>query len=487
MAQVSKNGRAAGGAETAWALRIAAIVGTAALWPALFNQLLFPMTFTYYTTHDYTAYSFSFVYSLLMIAIAVVLSVVHRKTDGLLLNNGRLVALFGVFGSAGIFAISQCDFSSTLNMIILGIGVAAVALYVSTHFLFWSLHFAQRTDRAYISDMALSFALFALLSGLRLTLGIHSTEVSIVCPLISTACAMYVALKQREAAAIRTAASLELKSLPWNFLVPCLIFLVLCTAVTIIFRQEVGESVQPAWRNIAHLTLAVCCLALAVIYWPRGTQRKGTTLGAFVLVSLAVIGGVLTSLLTAQETFTDGSVPMIVANGVLNALMWLLIIREANRRHASPTSVTALYLAVCIVLPRMVRAAAVYQTTLVPRGEAAVNLFIVIGVTAFAAVTIAVVALLRFFTSTELAEQTDETQEAARTVAFEKLGEAFELTERELEVARALGEYSTAEELANALFIAESTARTHIKRIYRKCGVHSKAEFAALVEEYRTR
>jgi len=57
------------------------------------------------------------------------------------------------------------------------------------------------------------------------------------------------------------------------------------------------------------------------------------------------------------------------------------------------------------------------------------------------------------------------------------------LTERELQVLKLVAEGYTNEELAALLTIAESTAKTHVKRILAKIGARDRAQ--AVVIAYR--
>ena len=57
------------------------------------------------------------------------------------------------------------------------------------------------------------------------------------------------------------------------------------------------------------------------------------------------------------------------------------------------------------------------------------------------------------------------------------------LSERELEVLRLLMTHLSSTEIAQELFIAVSTARSHIKSIYGKLGVHSRAQAVARAQD----
>jgi LuxR family maltose regulon positive regulatory protein len=57
------------------------------------------------------------------------------------------------------------------------------------------------------------------------------------------------------------------------------------------------------------------------------------------------------------------------------------------------------------------------------------------------------------------------------------------LSDRELEVLRLLPTYLTSSEIADQLYIAPSTVRSHIKHIYSKLQVHGRAEAVQRAEE----
>jgi len=94
-------------------------------------------------------------------------------------------------------------------------------------------------------------------------------------------------------------------------------------------------------------------------------------------------------------------------------------------------------------------------------------------------------AILEAFPDGGIFPELLERQERTLRVSNQRNGHLNgELTERELAVLRLLnGELST-QEIARSLYVAPSTARTHIKSIYRKLGVSSRKE---AVEEAQTR
>lgn len=63
------------------------------------------------------------------------------------------------------------------------------------------------------------------------------------------------------------------------------------------------------------------------------------------------------------------------------------------------------------------------------------------------------------------------------------IAQAAALSARETEVLSLALRGRTNERIAQELFIAKSTADTHLRRIYSKCGVHSRQELLDLAEK----
>jgi len=70
---------------------------------------------------------------------------------------------------------------------------------------------------------------------------------------------------------------------------------------------------------------------------------------------------------------------------------------------------------------------------------------------------------------------------------FPAFGAQYGLSSRETELASYAYQNHSARRIASELFIAESTVYTHLKRIYRKTGVHSKQELIDLIDEFAAR
>ncbi len=67
----------------------------------------------------------------------------------------------------------------------------------------------------------------------------------------------------------------------------------------------------------------------------------------------------------------------------------------------------------------------------------------------------------------------------------ERIGEHFLLTSREMDVLTLYALGHTQKKVAEELFITPATAHSHIKRIYSKCGMHSRQEILELPQFLR--
>jgi DNA-binding NarL/FixJ family response regulator len=74
---------------------------------------------------------------------------------------------------------------------------------------------------------------------------------------------------------------------------------------------------------------------------------------------------------------------------------------------------------------------------------------------------------------------------AAGAIKRERVGDPDELTAQEARVALAVARGATNREVAAELFLSPKTIEFHLGRVYRKLGIHSRTELAALAAEGR--
>lgn len=88
--------------------------------------------------------------------------------------------------------------------------------------------------------------------------------------------------------------------------------------------------------------------------------------------------------------------------------------------------------------------------------------------------------LLKGSTYSFVPHESAAVEQTKKTEAFEEAGL---LTERELEIAKLLLRGRTYKMIADEIYISENTVKTHIKNIYFKYNVQSKAELIKLLKE----
>lgn len=75
----------------------------------------------------------------------------------------------------------------------------------------------------------------------------------------------------------------------------------------------------------------------------------------------------------------------------------------------------------------------------------------------------------------------DEDPMAYVRIRIDDLSQAYQLTQREIEVLHLMAEGKTNHGIAQDMFIAESTVKVHVQHIYQKLDVHSRKELARLL------
>lgn len=78
-------------------------------------------------------------------------------------------------------------------------------------------------------------------------------------------------------------------------------------------------------------------------------------------------------------------------------------------------------------------------------------------------------------------EETDGYPMAGVRARIEDLSQAYQLTQREIEVLHLMAEGKTNHGIAQDMFIAESTVKVHVRHIYQKLDVHSRKELTRLL------
>ena len=70
------------------------------------------------------------------------------------------------------------------------------------------------------------------------------------------------------------------------------------------------------------------------------------------------------------------------------------------------------------------------------------------------------------------------------SAGLKALGKQFKLSHREMQVLSLYAQGHTQKSVSDRLFISQGTTHTHIKRIYRKTGLHSRQDVLDYLQEY---
>lgn len=96
--------------------------------------------------------------------------------------------------------------------------------------------------------------------------------------------------------------------------------------------------------------------------------------------------------------------------------------------------------------------------------------------------SVTVLSLVRFGTDSRRAPEKEKV--ASLRSACTEISEEWGLSAREQQAMFCACMGMTADETANELGIAATTAKTHIRHVYEKLGVHSRAELIELVSAH---
>lgn len=481
--------------------RLLMIAGMATAWMPVMDRLLFPISFAYASTGDTAAYLYSIIYSILVIFITLAIGILSCRFAMASLSNRFVVLATGVGGAVGIAMASFLGFASWLPALLVGVGVALVALYVPVHFLFWSRLFSRADDKRTLSDAALSFVLASLVFALATTAGFDTLPIAIAAPFASGV--MGFACAPLGGSAV-DAPRERLLPRKMNVLTVSLVLILLCNIAIAYFNNSAKLQAQVPYRSLIFWGQTVAFAIVAYLYWP-GKTRKLATMGAFAVVSLVFVGMLSLAVFVSGSLLNVGTVPLNCANTLLMAFVWLVILRYANRAGKSMVFLMSMYLACIVFLSRFVQACVMYESGYLTLFAQSINYVYLVAVITFLAVCLVIAALFGAFSAAAKSEGSasgalaepdaaafppsiaeehiEDARRAAQSEAvLRSLQERAGLSDRELEVALlALKNYS-AKKMAQTLFVSENTVYSHLKHIYQKTEVHSKQEFIDLIE-----
>lgn len=527
---------------TARRQQILSIFGMAMVWPSIHNQVLYPLTFSFHKEGADSPFLYYILYSLVMLVAVIGLLLMNRK--GLarrLFNSTPLIAAIGLMGSVGISLLVVCDFGNELARWFMGIGVAFSAVFVPVYFIFWSTRLLYASQKRVAFDLVLSYLVFSLITLVRLTFEMHAWAFSIAYPLISMVLA--VAVMRGHPAGKYALGNTPLKGLPLFMIVPTAVFVYLASGTRLLLNPASAAFDYPPYhRLIIYLVLAVLCVVLCVLYRPRGKMRRNADLLGFSIVAVFLVGAILLTGVGLVGEIRMGNLPSVTGINAAELFIWLVVLVNAQAKHAGIVRPAAVFLVFVVGATHLASALFLggvemfnFDTAQLPLISITIGLAFLVVI-----VVMSVMAIMLYnarlqpaspfaapianaaasplvgnaaaspaapATSTPtaggagLSEATSAPAApmatpaaaamppcvtmAADEAAIERIQESFGLSRRETDTLRLAARNKSAKEIAESLFVAESTVNSHIKGIYRKCDVHSRQELIALVNRFK--
>ncbi|WP_297155246.1 response regulator transcription factor [uncultured Ellagibacter sp.] len=119
-------------------------------------------------------------------------------------------------------------------------------------------------------------------------------------------------------------------------------------------------------------------------------------------------------------------------------------------------------------------------------GFGALLVFVVLAVVVVSCYFMSEDSLLSFFSHRDRHEgESTKSAEEELELKISLLSVSYSLTEREAEILQQLAQGRSNSDMANAMFISESTVKTHLHHIYQKFGVHKRKELEEIIAKRR--
>lgn len=473
---------------------ILAIIGMATIWTAVHNQLMYPITFIYAKANTPSPVTLYLAYAALQLLTCAVIFAARKRIEGVLFSSPLRIGAVGALGIVGTLLIIVCDFSTPLSSLCVSAGVALFSLYAPTFFVFWATRISSlgdgthRSGHTVVLAIVASYILFCLFTALRLLLDIHASVVGPLYPCLGTALAM--AVTHAGNTQPTPTGAFSIKQLPLNVIVPSLVFVYLCALIITLLNPAASLSEYPARRSVLYALDALLFVLVCCIYLHSPNALKRCSMQTFAILSIYLVGAVLLTALGTIEPLGVGNFATITGKNAFDLFILLLILVSVHNKHVQPIGIVVVYYVVTLQVPHLISALLTSQGTL-SLGQSVDGLSVLtpIVVAAFL-VSAAANVILIFFVARTPKEQLDndslDGNHPVPATTFEQIQATWGLSNREVDIARLACTNASTAKIASSLCIAEGTVYTHLKRIYRKAGIHSRQELMDLVETLKS-
>lgn len=464
------------------------MLGMAFFWPAIHNQVLYPLTLTFNKTSGGTAFYFYLVYALIAI-VTTLLLLASRLRKSRLLDSRPVVLAFGIIGAIGFLSMAHFGFESIASTAAIGVGAAMYAVFVVVYFNFWSVRIIGNA-RDVIMSTVTSYLVACLLQALRLALGVHTVVYGFACTALTVTCAQLVALDPLVAPMGESLQSLReypFKLIGLGFMLLCL----LLTGIALTNPPMATNSYPPITRAVMYAGCVVMCAVVLVIrrFGSRAPYRAALLTLAF-LAMVSIVCMLMTGFAVVPFDYV-GNFPLIGCKIVIEMFLWALVLHNARRKHLPLSTMMCAYLVIIIFAPNMVSASTLHLGIF----ESAADI-VLLGTMTVSALIVCIVlnlmlAVLLFGgkRDTEPAHELTPAAVVTTTVATDPLEDAFtafqhehELSDRQMDVVRLAYRNWTSKRIGEELFISEGTVKTHLKTIYKRTDLHSKQDIIDAVD-----
>jgi DNA-binding CsgD family transcriptional regulator len=438
-----------------------------------------PVNFLFNPADPVSGFWLYSVYIALLCLTIVIVAVNRVRVIAVLFSHGVVMFLAGILGFIGAVFIVRCDFSSPFSTLLVMTGISFTALYTPIHFMFWGAQLCKTSRNAVVFDALVSYVLFCLICVVRLFFGIHESSFAVAFPLIAAVLSFFSAHDSQKYYSQR---GQTLRALPFRIIIPSMLFVYLCGVIVALSSPTEALSVYPPNRALLYLINALLFSLIALVFTGRLGNGK-IAIKTFTLLSVYLVGALIVTAFAAIGWLQVGNFPLIAGKIAFEFFIWLLIIIKSQSKHIGSVLPVSLFLLIVVALPNFFTACLLQQVDVFAVSPDSFTLLITMLVFAFAISAIANAVLIYFLTRTAPQNRADSS-DVHLEEAYNKAQSALGLSKREREIMTFACQNMSSLKIGENLFIAESTVNTHLKRIYRKAGVHSKQELIDLAKKF---
>ena len=346
--------------------------------------------------------------------------------------------------------------------------------------LFWGVSFAvlkkEDAEKTVLFSMIAGFGLFFLLSGVMPPSGLLFASLAMNC----LALVPYLARRYEMAPTRRTPTRKGPSGIEGFFAMRCLFGVGIGVATFI--SVSAGARTEP--RNLAWTLAMLGVLAAAFVWVLRHPASRSSLLRVSPVLFIGVLmapglgGGAEWQAFLAVAPSVIWLCWTVLSSVQSSDIKWRLSWNEAELSFAEKTVVIALCLFSYLLMDNLTGAGLADEL-------AAWLPYVLVGLVYGVIVLTSYVLVKLIDTKREervidkALHLTDERSEAVYRAISERCG----LTERERDVLELIAKGHTRPFICEELCISEGTARSHIRHMYQKCGIHSRDELFALIQD----